>query len=124
MLTALVDDMLAGAEEHYETLGKARVRPSMLDDATLDRVVQVWGNTAQDHWFFEEQVARWKQETTLSPAQRRDVDRLDAQVTALGNVVADILALAGELRAGTIDRVLEKTDLELGVEYLLRLQGE
>lgn len=121
MLAALVEDMLGGAREHYETLGQARARPSMLDDATLDRVVQVYGKTAEDHWLFEEQAARWAKET-LTPQQRREVERFGVQVDTLGEVLAAILALAEELRAGAMDRILEKSDLELGLEYLLRLR--
>ncbi len=34
-------------------------------------------------------------------------------------VTADVLALASELRKGTIDRVLAMTDLELGLQALL-----
>ena len=78
----------------------------MLDDATLDRVERVWGDTAADHWLFVEQVVRWKREL-LTPAQREAIERLDGQVTALGELLASILVLARELRSGTIDRILE-----------------
>ncbi|MGH9011108.1 MAG: hypothetical protein ACRDYF_14840 [Acidimicrobiia bacterium] len=91
----------------------------MLDDATLDRVERVWGQTLGDHWLYVEQVARWKREP-LTPAQRQGVERLDGQVAALGEVLASILELAKELRHGTIDRVLAKSDLELGLESFLR----
>jgi hypothetical protein len=35
----------------------------------------------------------------------------------------DVLALAGELRKGTIERVLGMSDLELGLQYLLGRQS-
>jgi hypothetical protein len=34
--------------------------------------------------------------------------------------LTNILALADELKEGTIDKVLAKSDLELGIEVLLR----
>lgn len=94
----------------------------MLDDATLDRVERVWGETEADHWVFVEQVARWKRES-LSPGQRQVVESLEEQVTALGELLGAILALAKELRPGTIDRIMEKSDIELGLEYFLRGAG-
>lgn len=36
------------------------------------------------------------------------------------SVLVQILALADELAAGTIERQLAKSDIEVGVEYLLR----
>ena len=36
-------------------------------------------------------------------------------------VLNDILQLAAELKQGTIERVLAKSDLELGIEALMRM---
>jgi len=41
---------------------------------------------------------------------------INGAVTALGELLITILALAKELRLGTIDRVMEKSDIELGVD--------
>ncbi len=41
------------------------------------------------------------------------------QVTALGELSAQSLPFAKEFRPGTIDRVMEKSDIELGLEYFL-----
>lgn len=46
----------------------------------------------------------WKREL-LTPAQREAIERLDGQVTALGELLTSILVLARELRSGTIDRI-------------------
>ncbi|MDQ6947336.1 MAG: hypothetical protein M3256_13970 [Actinomycetota bacterium] len=64
-------------------------------------------------------MARWKCEP-LSPAQHEAVVRLDDQVSALGELLSFLLALTGQLRAGTIDRIMEKSDIELGLEYFMR----
>lgn len=119
LIATMVGEMLDAAGQNYQSLGEARARPSMLDDATLDRVERVWGDTEADHWVFVEQVARWKR-APLTPAQREVVERLEGQVTDLGELLSAILALAKELRPGTIDRVMEKSDIELGLEYFLR----
>ena len=122
LIAPMVAEMLDAAGQNYESLSEARTRPSMLDDATLDRVERVWGDTAADHWLFVEQVVRWKREL-LTPAQREAIERLDGQVTALGELLTSILVLARELRSGTIDRILEKSDIEVGLEYFLRGAG-
>ncbi len=111
--------MLDAAQQNYDSLAEARQHPSSLDDATLDGVDRVWGDTQADHWLFVEQVTRWKRQP-LTPAQRQAVARLDDQVAALGELLSSLLALAGQLRSGTIDRIMEKSDIELGIEYLLR----
>jgi hypothetical protein len=46
------------------------------------------------------------------------VDRLGRQVARNRDVAAAILALAKELKATTIDAILAKSDLELGLEPL------
>lgn len=122
LIATMVAEMLDAAGQNYDSLAEARGRPSMLDDATLDGAERVWGDTQSDHWLFVEQVARWKRES-LTPAQREVVERLDCKITALGELLTAILALAAELRPETIDRVMEKSDIELGVEYLLRGGG-
>ncbi len=127
--------MLDAAEQNYDSLDEARGHPSSLDAATLDRVERVWGDTQADHWLFVEQVARWKRQpltSTQRPGRclpRRPVGgdlplRLSqahgaATVNALGELLSSILAPAGQLRLGTIDRIMEKSDIELGLEYFL-----
>lgn len=42
------------------------------------------------------------------------------QMSRLRPMVEEVLSLAAEIRKGTIDRVREKSDLELGLEALRR----
>jgi len=56
----------------------------------------------------------------LTDAQRREIDRLKGALRELRLVLTQILALADELGRGTIERQLAKSDLEVGLEYLLR----
>lgn len=69
---------------------------------------------------FAEQLARWRNERPTD-AQRRELDRLERQLDRLRAVLEDILKLAEELKQGTIERVLAKSDLELGIEALMRM---
>ena len=48
-----------------------------------------------------------------------ELDRMEAQNGHLRAVTEDVLALAGELRKGTIERVMGMSDVELGLQALL-----
>jgi len=52
--------------------------------------------------------------------QRREIERLVGVQRELRLVLTKILELADELGEGTIERQLGKSDLELGVEYVMR----
>jgi N-methylhydantoinase B/oxoprolinase/acetone carboxylase alpha subunit len=69
------------------------------------------------------QLRRWAGES-LSRIRRREVERLQGQMAALRAVVDDILALADELGRGTIEKMMAKSDGEVGLEMLMRLARE
>ncbi|MCK7580084.1 MAG: hypothetical protein MZV65_33375 [Chromatiales bacterium] len=92
----------------------------MLDDATVERSIKLHAEQRDFLGVFAEPLARWRNERP-TVAQRRELDRLEGQLERLRAVLGDILALAEELQQGTIERVLAKSDLELGLEALLRV---
>jgi hypothetical protein len=118
MITASLND----TREHLGTLTKAKDRPHVLDDATIDRVEQVHTEQMQYIDIYTRQIARWR---TAKPSavQAKELDRMEKQNQQLRDVTTDVLALAGELRKGTIERVLGMSDLELGLRTLLRTQS-
>lgn len=58
----------------------------MLDDATVERLLRVYGETAEDLWLYDEQLARWEAQPN-STAHRREVERLKSQMVARRDVV-------------------------------------
>ena len=94
----------------------------MLDDTTIDRAEQVHGEQMEFVDIYTRQISRWRKEKP-SAAESGELDRMDEQNQQLRGVTADVLALAGELRKGTIERVLGMCDLELGLQYLLGRQS-
>jgi hypothetical protein len=118
MITASLND----TREHLGTLTKAKDRPHVLDDATIDRVEQVHTEQMQYINIYTPQIARWR---TAKPSavQAKELDRMEKQNQQLRDVTADVLALAGELRKGTIERILGMSDLELGLQTLLPTQS-
>lgn len=117
MFTFLIDQMLMENEEQYNRLLEARDKPHILDDYTVNRVIRVYNDHLEDADIFDEQLSRWKK-GKLSASQRQEVERLTGQVGKLREVCQQILALAAELSEGTIDRILEKSDIELAIDVL------
>ena len=117
MIATAIDEMLGLAEEQYGNLQQARERPHVLDDDTVGRVIKVFTEQSNDLWLYEEQLARWKKDE-MSATQRQEVERLNGQLTRLREVIAAILALAGELKGGTIESILAKSDIEMALEVL------
>ena len=83
----------------------------------VGRVTKLYGDQREDVALYAQQLARWA-EQPLTPAQREEVARLQAQIKKVGEVTAAILSLAEELRPRTIDRLLAKSDSEVGLEWL------
>ena len=118
MVAALIDGELEACQDQYRTLLEDESRPYALDDATVARVARVYGVAAADLWLYDTQLGRWGQED-LTSAQHAEVERLRQQVVALHEVVEALLALAGRLSGQTIESLMAKSDLKVGLEGLL-----
>jgi len=118
-IAGIIDGELADAEEHYATLLQVRDKPHVLDDATVERSIKLHTEQLEFTWVFREQLDRWCR-TDLITHEQEEIDRLFDQLERLRKVLTNILALANELKKGTIDKILTKSDLELGIEVLLR----
>ncbi|SRR5260370_23935235 len=113
-----IDGMLEAAQEQYQALLPAKSKPHVLDDYTVNRVKKVFTDQQYDLRLFDEQLTRWSKEP-LSTQQRKEVERLVGQMKKLHEQITMILALAEQLGKGTIEKVLAKSDAELGLEFLL-----
>ena len=122
LISSMIDTAMNDTREHLGTLSKAKDRPHVLDDATIDRVEQVHTEQMDYVDIYTQQISRWRTEKP-SASQARELDRMEELNQQLRGVTADVLALASELRKGTIERVLGMSDLELGLQYLLGRQS-
>jgi|SRR6185312_14263006 len=115
-----IDSMLEADREQYQTLLEAKDKPHVLDDYTVNRVKSVFTTQREDFSLFDEQLKRWVELPTLTDEQRSEVTRLQEQMRLLRENNTAVLALAEELSKGTIDKMMSKSDAELGLEFLLR----
>jgi hypothetical protein len=118
LISSMIDTALNDTREHLGTLSKAKDRPHVLDDATIERVDRVHTEQMEFIDIYTRQIARWRTEKP-SASQARELDRMEKQNQQLRGVTADVLTLARELRKGTIERVLGMSDLELGIQAVL-----
>ena len=118
LIASMIDGALNDTRDHLQTLAKGRARPHVLDDTTIDRVERVHREQLAFADIYTEQLRRWRAEH-LSARQRQELDRMEDQNSRLRQVTMDVLALAAELRNGTIERIMEQSDLELGLQALL-----
>ena len=120
-LATHIDGMLAAHQEQYANLLQAKDKPYILDDYTVKRVIQAYTTAKQDLPLFDEQLRRWGSEKVTN-AQRQEIVRLKGQMQKLHEVVDRVLKLAETLAKGTIEKQLAKSDEQLGLEYLKRMQ--
>jgi|SRR5450755_1493170 hypothetical protein len=118
-----IDGMLESSQEQYETLLEARPKPYVLDDYTVRRVISAFTTQVADLWVFDEQLQRWLS-GSLTTEQQAEVTRLAQQMRRLREVDHQVLALARELSKGTIEKVMAKSDEELGLEFLMGMFKE
>jgi hypothetical protein len=118
LIASMISTSLTETREHLGTLTKAKDRPHLLDDATIDRVEQVHTEQMEFVGIYSQQIARWRAEKL---PQRRSANWIAwIQNQQLREATKAVLDLAGELRKGTIDRVLGMSNLELGLQALLQ----
>ena len=98
-------------------LNEARARPHVLDDATIGRVERVHTEQLEFVDIYDRQISRWRTEKPTAD-QTRKLDRMEEQNRQLRAVTMEVLALAGELRKGSIDRIMGMSDIELGLQAL------
>lgn len=113
----LIDGQLEDVEIQYRNLLEARDKPHVLDDATVDRLMAVYTEAQAYDEVYEEQLSRWRH-GHLTASQQQEVERLTGRLAQLRKLHEDILTLATELKKGTINRILEMSDEEVGLAIL------
>ena len=115
--TFMVDGMLEESLVQLSNMRGVVDKPHVLDDATLNRVFDLYDKQLDDQRYFVEQFFRWKQ-GHLSNAEAKEVDRLIKQSATLKNVNEEILKIAHSIKHETIDQILEMDDVELAIAVL------
>jgi len=102
-----------------DLLRRALAEPYRLDDATVSRIIRVHEDQAADVALFRNQADRWNAMPGLDAAQRAAVAEYEAAIGELRRVNAEVLAAATRLEPVTIEALLAKSDLQVGIEAVL-----
>lgn len=114
-IAEMIDGMLDAAKETYEPLCQIKV----YDDFTIKRIFEVTGQQVEDEWMYEEQLNNWLHSPDLETVQRDEIIRLQGQMLELKKVNRKILGIAEEHKDKTIEKILGKSDVELGMDFLM-----
>ena len=117
-IAEMIDGMLESAQEVHRSLQQARSRSHVMDDDTIDRVRDSHGTQLDDLWLYEQQLSHW-QTPAPTEAHQQEITRLSEQLAKLRGVLTSTLGLADEMKDHTIEKLLAKDDVELGLEFLL-----
>jgi len=123
LIASLIDGALDATTEQFEALTEAKQKPYSLDDALVNRAIKAFTDQKDDLRLYDEQLTRWKAQR-LTAKQHAEVERLNGQMKKLHTLTTNTLALAEELQELTIERLIEKDDAEVGLEYLLGTLGK
>lgn len=111
----MIDGMLEAAKETYEPFSQIKVN----DDYTIQRVYEVTGQQIEDEWLYDTQLEKWLSLPDLKAGQQNEIKRLQSQMAELKKVNRDIMAIAEEHKDKTIEKVLGKSDAEIGLDFLM-----
>lgn len=120
MIGTVIDGQVEPMGENCSALTMARGGAHVLDDATVERVVRVYGEALDMAPVLEEQLTRWRL-TSLTPTQRAEVERLTGEMVRYRELCGRILALAEDLKPYTIETVMGMPDEQAGVAHLMEL---
>ena len=121
LIAQMIDEELNDTQSQYQNLQPAVARPHILDDYTVERLIKVFGERQEFFGIYDEQLSRWKA-LNLNTEQKQEIERLEKQLERLVEVNSQIVTLAKQLESGTIEKVLGKSDLELGLEALEKIK--
>ncbi|WP_305927768.1 hypothetical protein [Bacillus mycoides] len=118
LIADMIDGQLEEAKEQYTTLLETQHKPHVLDEYTVYRVIQVYTDQLEFVPIYIKQLEKWQIEAGLTSNQQKEIKRLQEQVKQCKQVLTDILDLANKLKEETIEKVMSKSDLALGIQSL------
>ncbi|MBU3146949.1 hypothetical protein, partial [Clostridium sp. CF012] len=106
----MISGQLEEAKDQYKNLLKAQSKPYVLNDEIVERVIKVFSEQLDFICLYENQISKWHDEETLSTTLETNLSKSQVQLQELSKVITNILALAAELKNGTIEKVMGKSD--------------
>ena len=88
-----------------------------VDNALVERALTLLQKNTEHIFLYYEQLNKWKRET-VTDVQKKSLDIFAQKISQSRELNTTLIDLVQELKESTIDKVLEKDDLELGLDFL------
>lgn len=118
MFESMISESIAYTKEQQDLYLQAISKPQVLDDSIIDRGVKVFKDQIEETTWNDRQIARWRTQV-LTDSQRKRVNDYETNNRKYRVASQRGLDLLEELRKGTINRIMEMEDGELGFNVLL-----
>ena len=116
-IVTMTNDMVTSSSEQLANFERAKYQPHVLDNAIIVRSLKLYKEQKEQTKVFLEQCSIWRKEdlTNIESAQVRAIEDNILLLVTLNNQILEILDYCKEL---TIDKILDKDDMELALDFL------
>ena len=109
--------MLDSSRDQLETMQQVKDRPHILDDAIINRSLKLYTAQNEDSDIFLQQCAIWRKQE-LNEVQSYQIQEIEKCTKSLIDTNNQILFIINACKDSTIDKILEKSDMELALDML------
>ena len=109
--------MLDSSRQQLENMQDAKDKPHVLDDKIINRSIKLYTEQNKDSDIFLQQCAIWRK-GSLTEVQLYQVQEIEKTTNELTKINNDILSIINSCKDYTIDKILEKDDVELAFDVL------
>lgn len=106
------------SQESLASFIEAQDKPYVLTDDIIERSINLYTEQNEDILDLLKQCDLWREEA-LTHEQKRAVDQIEKDYRCLGEINEEILGIIDLIQDQTIDRVLEKDDFSLAIDFLM-----
>lgn len=117
LFVELAKGMLGASEDQLNNMEQTKGKSHILDDETVWRIIKLHNEQNENVSHFLEQCRRWRKQK-LNAQKEQWVDQIESNVKALKKINQQILFLTNHYKDGTIDKILQKDDIELALDIL------
>ncbi|MGO9546470.1 MAG: hypothetical protein ACLPPF_16955 [Rhodomicrobium sp.] len=119
VIREIIDGGLEDITTNLTNIKAIQARPyGTLDEKTAARFISLFTEGLEFIPAFANQLAHWQQ-TKLTDTQRHEVARLQTQLGPLEAALTEGLAIANEMTERTIEKIMAKSDEQLGLEAVI-----
>ena len=114
----LSQEALSGAKQQLQYLTSCKDKPYVLDDQIINRITKACNEQLGSVAFYEEQFKYWYKQNPSNEqiANIAIAENTTEQLTTINKQIIQLIDL--NLKNYTIDRVLQKDDVELAIDFL------